>query len=251
MLKKERQAFILHQLNLHNKLLNTELCGSMHVSEDTIRRDLQELSDIGKLIKVHGGALSTAFSELRFPLRASQFYAKEFKTIIAEKAISLIKDGMFVLTGGGTTILEMASNLPPQLRATFVTGSIVASNIYAAYPNIETIVVGGKLSKDSRITIGADAINRISEMTPDLCILGTNAIDQQFGITDNDWEVVQLKKAMIRASKKMVVLSIAEKLNTSQPLKVCGLDEIDYLITELNPTHSLLLPFKEAGICVL
>jgi len=56
MLKKERQAFILHQVNLHNKVLSASLSEEMKVSEDTVRRDLQELADEGKIIKVHGGA---------------------------------------------------------------------------------------------------------------------------------------------------------------------------------------------------
>ena len=67
MLKKERQAYILHQVNLHNKVLSSSLCNEIHVSEDTIRRDLQELADEGKVIKVHGGALSHSFSQVHFP----------------------------------------------------------------------------------------------------------------------------------------------------------------------------------------
>mgnify|MGYP006152472581 CR=1 FL=1 len=122
MLKRERQAIILHKINLHNKILSTELCKEMGVSEDTMRRDLQELSDQGKLIKVHGGALSHSFSQVNF--MPSTVYSQANKAIIAKKAASLIKDGMFVLTSGGTTILELARALPPGLKATFICGSI-------------------------------------------------------------------------------------------------------------------------------
>ena len=61
MLKKERHAFIIQQLNIHNTVLSSDLSTQLGVSEDTIRRDLQELSEDGNLIKVHGGALSNAF----------------------------------------------------------------------------------------------------------------------------------------------------------------------------------------------
>lgn len=249
MLKKERQAYILHQLNLHNKVLSTNLCSSINVSEDTIRRDLQELCNAGKLIKVHGGALSTAFNEVQFA--NAQVYSQAFKKRIAEKAISLIQNGMFVLTGGGTTVMEMARSLPPQLKATFITGSIAAMNIYAANTNLDTIAVGGKISKDSKITIGSDAIAKIKEIHADLCFLGTNAIDMQYGITDNDWEVVQLKKAMIGAAKKTVFMTISEKLNSYQPIHVCAIADINYLITELEPGNKLLQPYVAAGITVL
>src|SRR5215210_6488183 len=63
MLKKERQAYILHQVNLHNKVLSSTLSHEINVSEDTIRRDLQELADEGKIIKVHGGALSHSLTK--------------------------------------------------------------------------------------------------------------------------------------------------------------------------------------------
>jgi len=75
MLKKERQAYILHQVNLHNKVMSSNLSRDMNVSEDTIRRDLQELADEGKIIKVHGGALSHSFSQVHYT--SSQVYSKK------------------------------------------------------------------------------------------------------------------------------------------------------------------------------
>lgn len=249
MLKKERQAYILHQVNLHNKVLSSSLCTEINVSEDTIRRDLQELADDGKVIKVHGGALSHSFNHVYFPTNG--VYSQNQKKTIAEKAIGLIQNGMFVLTSGGTTIIEMARTLPPHLKATFITGSIPAVLEYMHHPNIEVIMVGDKISKNSKITVGSEAIAKIKQMNPDLCILGTNAIDHKNGITDNDWEVVQLKKAMIESSKKVVCLSIAEKVNTVQPIQVCGLDEIDILITELDPGNPILKPYVDSGIEVL
>ena len=87
-------------------------------------------------------------------------------------------------------------------------------------------------------------------MKADICFLGTNAIDIQYGITDNDWEVVQLKKAMIESSKMVVCLSIAEKVNSVQPIKVCELKEIDMLITELPADDLLLKPYIDAGVRV-
>lgn len=249
MLKKERQTYILRQVNLHNKVLSNSLCREMSVSEDTIRRDLQELSENGKLVKVHGGALSQSFNKITFP--SSDTYAQTDKRIIAEKAISLIKDGMFVLTGGGTTIIEMAKLLPTQLHATFITGSIPAVVEYMNHPAIDVIVLGDKISKVSKITVGADAINRIKSIKADICFLGINAIDLQNGITDNDWDVVQLKQQMILSSQKVVCLTISEKINSLQPFHVCGINKIDVLITELDPLNPVLQPYKNAGITVL
>ncbi|MDZ4807574.1 MAG: DeoR/GlpR family DNA-binding transcription regulator [Bacteroidota bacterium] len=249
MLKKERQAFILHQVNLHNKVLSSSLCTEINVSEDTIRRDLQELADEGKVIKVHGGALSHSFNQVYFSTNG--VYSQNQKQIIAKKAIALISNGMFVLTSGGTTIMELARSLPPQLKATFISGSIPAILEYMHHPNIEVILIGDKISKTSKITVGSEAIAKIKQVKADICFLGTNAIDAEHGITDNDWEVVQLKKAMIESSKMVVCLSIAEKINSVQPIKVCGLDEIDLLITELAPDDPALKPYADAGVKVV
>lgn len=249
MLKKERQAYIVHQVNLHNKVLSASLSTDINVSEDTIRRDLQELSSIGKLIKVHGGALSRSFDKVA--QSPTKVYAQHNKRIVAAKAIKLIKDGMFVLTGGGTTVVELARMLPPGLSATFISGSIPAVVEYMNHPSIDVIVIGDKISKNSKITLGADALARIKSLKPDLCFLGINAIDLSHGITDSDWDVVQLKQTMITSSQRTVCLTISEKINTLQPIHVCDLNKIDVLITELPPDHPMLQPYVAAGITVL
>ena len=249
MLKKERQAFILHQINLHNRVLSSTLSSEINVSEDTIRRDLQELAEDGKLIKVHGGALSHSFNQVYYS--SQQVYSVNHKKMIAQKAASLIKDGMFVLTSGGTTILELARTLPENLKATFISGSIPAVLEYMNHPNIDVILIGDKVSKNAKITFGADAITKIQQLRPDLCFLGINSIDMEHGITDNDWDVVQIKKAMIESSKKIICLTISEKNNSVQPIQVCTVPVIDTLITELDPSDPLLKPYVDAGIQVL
>ena len=249
MLKRERQAFILHQVNLHNKVLSTELSQNINVSEDTIRRDLQELAEEKKIIKVHGGALSNSFH--LGPDYTEPLYSLPQKRIIAQKAATLVKNGMFVLTGGGTTIIELAKKLPQQLHATFISGSIPAIMEYMKHPSIDVIVIGDKISKNSKISIGPEAILKIKQLNADLCFMGINAIDTQHGVTDNDWDVVQVKKAMIEAAQKVVCLTISEKINTLCPIKVCDLKNIDVLITELPPDDPLLEPYVKAGITVL
>jgi DeoR/GlpR family transcriptional regulator of sugar metabolism len=187
------------------------------------------LAEDGKIIKVHGGALSNSFH--KGYSSSAEVYSYHQKQTIAGKAVSLIKDGMFILTGGGTTILELARALPPQLQATFMCGSIPILLEYLNHPNIEVIAIGDKVSKNSKITIGQEAIARIKQIKCDICFLGTNAIDLEHGVS--------------------VCLTIAEKLHSIQPLQICSVTDIDILITELPPDDPLLLPYVEAGITVL
>ena len=247
MLKKERQEFILHQLNLHNKILCADLSNKMGVSDDTIRRDLQELALEDKLIKVHGGALSKSFHTA---FDRKMVYNLEDKHIIAQKTAALVQSGMYILTSGGTSILEFAKSLDSNLNATFFTCSLNAAIEFAHHPSIEVVMIGDKVSKDSMLTTGASAVQTIESIQADLCILGINSLDTQFGLSENDWEVVQIKKAMIKASKKTICIGISEKLNSQQKIKVANLDEIDILITELDPKDPTLLPFKHKGLTI-
>ena len=247
MLKKERQEFILHQLNLHNKVLSADLSSNMNVSDDTIRRDLQELSQTGRLIKVHGGALSKSFHKA---FDRQMVYSIESKNVIAQKTAQLVQNGMYILTAGGTSILEFAKSLDPQLNATFFTCSLNAAIEFAHHPSIEVVMIGDKVSKDSMLTTGANAVQTIESIQADLCILGINSLDTSFGLSENDWEVVQIKKAMIKASKKTICIGISEKLNSQQKIKVANMDDIDILITELDPNHPTLAPFKRQGITI-
>ncbi|MFM8964096.1 MAG: DeoR/GlpR family DNA-binding transcription regulator, partial [Sphingomonadales bacterium] len=215
--------------------------------DDTIRRDLQELTQDDKLIKVHGGALSKSFHTA---FDRKMVYNLEDKNIIAQKTAALVQSGMYILTSGGTSILEFAKSLDTNLNATFFTCSLNAAIEFAHHPSIEVVMIGDKVSKDPMLTTGASAVQTIESIQADLCILGINSLDTQFGLSENDWEVVQIKKAMIKASKKTICIGISEKLNSQQKIKVANLDEIDILITELDPNDPILLPFKHKGLTI-
>jgi DeoR/GlpR family transcriptional regulator of sugar metabolism len=248
MLKKERQAYIIQQINIHNKVLSSDLSVQLNVSEDTVRRDLQELDEEGKLTKVHGGALSKSF---HFTIQNNNIYQHTEKKIIAHKAIELIKDGMLVVLSGGTTIRELVKNLPEDLNATFITVSIPTALELLNHPNSEVIFLGNKLIKSAQMSVGAEVVQKLSEIRADLCFLGTNSIDINEGITDLEWEIIEVKKAMMKAAKKTVSLAISEKINTVQRLQVCKIEDVDMMITELNPEEPLLQSYKEKGLIVL
>jgi DeoR/GlpR family transcriptional regulator of sugar metabolism len=188
MLKKERQAYIIQQINIHNKVLSSDLSVQLNVSEDTVRRDLQELDEEGKLTKVHGGALSKSF---HFTIQNNNIYQHTEKKIIAQKAISLIQDGMMVLLSGGTTIRELVKNLPENLNATFITVSIPTALELLNHPNSEVIFLGNKLIKSAQMSVGAEVVQKLSEIKADLCFLGTNSIDIENGITDLEWKLLK------------------------------------------------------------
>ena len=249
MLKSERQEHILREVNIHNKVLCSDLSIKLRVSEDTIRRDLNELAEQDKVIKVHGGALSKSYHTSTY--RQAEVYSLQEKTIIAGKAVTLLKEGMLVFVSGGTTNRELARILPPHLSATFFTPSLSTAIQLMEHPSSEVILLGGKVSRNAGISVGGEVIRRLTELRADLCILGTNSIDPEEGITDSDWEVVQVKKAMIKRADKVAALALSEKLNSTQRMKVCDINQIDYLITELPARDNKLLAYRKSGLEVL
>lgn len=248
MLKRERQAFVLQQLNVHNKVISADLCEHLGVSEDTVRRDLQELADEGALLKVHGGALSKSF---HFRLQNEPIYHETEKRNIAEKARGLISDGMVVLLSGGTTIRQLINVLPPSLNATFITISIPIALELMNHPGSDVIFIGNKLDKNTQTAMDAEVVKKLAGIRADICFLGTNSIDIKAGITDSDWEIIEIKQSMIASSDQLVSMAISEKLNVSQRLRVCSIEDVDVLITELEHNDPVLEPYKHKGLKVL
>lgn len=240
--KNERHEFILRQINLHNKVLSSTLSTQLNVSEDTIRRDLAELADADQIIKVHGGALSTSY---HYPIQKNIVYAQEEKKRIAQKTVKLIQPGMVVLTEAGTTIMEMVRLIPENIEATFFTVSPLMALELATHPLLTVYLLGGQADISSQIVLGPRTVSELANIQVDLCFLGANALDAKAGLTETDYGVVQVKKAMIESSRQLAVLTISEKLNTVFKMKLCSPAKINFLITELDPTDKKLSSYKK------
>ncbi|MFM8834614.1 MAG: DeoR/GlpR family DNA-binding transcription regulator [Cytophagales bacterium] len=249
MLREERHRFILSEVNIRNRVLLTDIAQKLAVSEDTIRRDLHQLNEQGKLKKVHGGAVANSFH--LYTYREDQIYAHEHKIEIATKAIQLLRDGGVLVMSGGTTNLEVARLLPTHLNLTVFTPSLPIAMQLIAHENIETIFIGGKLSHDAQIALGGETIKTLSHVKADYCFMGTGNLDATQGLTEFDWEVVQLKKAMIETAKQVVVLTISEKINSAQRFNICPVTGIHVLVTELTSSAPRLKEFKAKGLSVL
>lgn len=242
MFKNERHAFIIKQINLHNKVLSSQLSKELDVSEDTIRRDLAELAQAGEILKVHGGALSRSY---HYPAPQNSVYAQKEKKEIARKAISLIQNGMIVLTEAGTTMMEMVRLIPDNIEATFFTLSPLMALELSEHPLLTVILLGGQIDNSAQITVGEKTVTDLSEITVDLCFLGADGINPKAGLTEMDWRIAQVKKAMINCASKVAVLSISEKLNSEHKMRLCKIHLLDYLITELNPSDKRLAPYRK------
>ena len=249
MQKDKRQDSILEKLRANRKVLTYQLAQELTVSEDTIRRDLNEMAQKGLLSKVHGGAVSSI--QKLYYYNDNVIKNQQEKSVIAKKAVRLLKDGMSIIISDGTTNLAFARSIPKDLKATVFTYCLPIAMELTEHPDIEIIFLGGKIEKKSMIAIGADILEKFSNIHVDMCFIGTGSIGHKEGITEGSYEVSLIKRAIVTASDSVVSLATSRKLGLRQNYSICKPWEISILMTELNPEDSKLVQYSEAGITLL
>ena len=249
MLKAERHKYIMDKLVEEQKVNTINLSIELSVSEDTIRRDLNELDKKGLLEKVYGGA----FPIVNKPANIFDISIlnQDKKDIIGKKALSLIADGQVIIISGGTTNLAFAKLIPSDLKATIYTYSLPIAMQLSQHPNVELIFIGGKMQKNAMVTVGIDVIRVLSKLKADICFMGASSINVRLGLTEMGYEVSIVKKAMMKASDKVVMMVTSEKVNTKMPYVVCELNQLNIIITDLNPKNPIFEEYVKAGVWVL
>ena len=249
MLKVERHNYIMSKILEEQKIDTIELAQELKLSEDTIRRDLNELDCKGLLVKVYGGALP--LSNKTPDIFNMVIVNEDNKKLIGKKAVSLLADGQVIILSGGTTNLAFSKLIPSDLKATVYTYSLPIAMQLSQHSNIELIFIGGKLQKNAMVTIGMDVVQVLSTLKADICFMGASSINVKLGLTEMGYEVSLVKKAMLQASDKVVSMVTSEKLNTKMPYGVCELKQLHTIITDLNSKDTRLEEYHKAGIYVL
>ncbi|TKC06547.1 DeoR/GlpR transcriptional regulator [Pedobacter polaris] len=243
MLKKERHNFILSYLELNGTVMASALCVSLSASHDTIRRDLRELSEDGKLMKVHGGAVLIRSETQQLPSTVA--------SIIAAKTAPLLCSDSFILTCGGEAVMEMYRFIPSYFNATLLTASIHTAARYCEHPTMEVVQLGDRIVKTSKIAAGGEATAKIRQIRADMCILDSTGIDPLRGLTESNWQIAQVKKAMAESSAITICLAASSTIGKIAAMQVCAPQNLAYLITELDPRDTILDAYRARGIIVL
>ena len=151
MLKEERFNHILKKLSDHQKVTLSEVSEELLVSEDTVRRDIEELSKSGRLKRVRGGAVPHSPNARLHAFKDRIHVLEKDKQIIAAKAVALLQAGQVIILDGGTTTYTMAGMLPLDLQLTVVTNNIPVAALLADHPTVEVVLAGGKVFKSSNV----------------------------------------------------------------------------------------------------
>lgn len=229
MILEKRLEIILDILEKEEAVSNKILTDKLKVSESTLRRDLSYLQDMGKITRVHGGAIlnNIAASEINFT--DNQKSQLKEKSIIAKKASGLIKDAKFIYLDAGSTCHEVIKFLNNSKDVTIVTNGLMHVDDLIN-KNIKTVLLEGEIKPSTKVTTGIRTLESISKYNFDLAFIGANGFDEKAYYTADPNEAVVKSKA-IENSTRAYILADRSKENIKYFQTIATRDEIK-LITE-------------------
>jgi DeoR/GlpR family transcriptional regulator of sugar metabolism len=248
MLTTHRKRLILDRLRAEGQVIAKSISHELGLSEDTIRRDLRELAQEGLLQRVHGGALPASPAVADFAGR--QLFGTAGKNAIGRTAARMIQSGHVVILDGGTTAVHVARHLSPELRATIVTHSPTIAVELVRHPNVEVVILGGRLFKHSVVAVGAALVEAASRIRADIYFMGVTGVHIEAGLSTGDLEEAHVKRALSSRAAETIVLASAEKLNAASPYVIAPLSEVSGIIVEADTPEEIVGDFRRLGIAI-
>lgn len=245
---EERKARILRLVREKRKVTVSELAKRFNVTGATVRTDLRELEQAGRLTRAHGGAIErtkTGF-EPRFADRQSNLSGKQR---IAREALDLIDDGDTILLDTGTTTLELARLLGAKRRLTVVTNDLLIALGLEEADSVQTIFMGGMIRPGFHCSVGTRGHDVLSGLTVDKAFLGVNGLTLEKGATTPDIQQAETKKAMIAIAGKVVLLCDHTKLGRVSLVQFATIEQLDTVV--MDEINDYGKPMAEAGLDVI
>lgn len=249
MLTSQRKRLILDLLARDGQVVAKQLSHQLELSEDTIRRDLRELAAEGLLLRVHGGAMPV--SPTVVPIAERRTISTDAKSALGKAGADLIHDGMTVVFDGGTSNLEIIRHLPVAARFTAITHSPTIAVALEEWPNVDAVIIGGKLFRHSMVAVGALAAEAISRIRADLFFLGVTGVHPTEGLTTGDMEEAAIKRQLMACSAETAVLATSDKLGAVSPFRIGGLGDIATLIVEGNVADERIVALAGSSVSIL
>ena len=253
MYPEERQHALAVLIGERGRLSVTAAAEQFGVTTETVRRDLAVLEKGGLLRRVHGGAVPVnALSRVELGLGERTGRLAEQKAQIARAALDYLPgtNGSIILDGG-TTTAALADLLPTDRQLSAVTNSVPIAARLANAPGITLHLLGGRVRGVTQCAVGETAIGKLADLRVDVAFLGTNGITTSHGFTTPDEEEALVKRAMVGAGQRVVVLSDSSKLDRETMVRFAAPEEVDILITDNGADRATLAALEAAGIDVI
>ncbi|RKR92624.1 DeoR family transcriptional regulator [Micromonospora pisi] len=251
MYAEERQQEILRTARAEGRVDVMALAEGMNVTAETIRRDLTALERAGLLRRVHGGAIPVERIGFEPALATRDAVLIAEKERIAKAALAEVPQEGAVILDAGTTTARLAQLLPADRELTVVVNSPVLAAALGVRPNLSVLLLGGRVRGKTLATVDDWALRPLAEMYVDVAFMGTNGCSVERGMTTPDPAEAAVKRAMIAAARRVVLLADHTKIGNDYLARFGTLADLDLLITDSRLDEELADEVEGAGVRVV
>lgn len=231
-----RHSEILEIARSEKRVMVENLAERLGVTVQTIRRDLTQMTNAGRLVRVHGGAiLPSTVSNIGYEERRK--LNEGVKRAIAKRCVQEIPENSSLFLNIGTSTEAVARELLKHRNITVVTNNMNVANILVENESCEIIVAGGSLRRADGGLIGDLTVQIFEQFKVDIAIIGTSAMDEDGDLLDFDFREVRVSKAIIKQSRKVFLVTDSSKLKRNAPVRIASLAEIDAIFTDAIPEN--------------
>lgn len=243
----ERQQQILAQARQDGRVEVKDLADSLDVTPETVRRDLTTLERRGLLRRVHGGAIPVERLGIEPAVAEREGRMAGQKERIAKAALDELPDGGSILLDAGTTTANLAQLLPLDREITVVTHALPIASLLAVRPNVTLHLLGGTVRHRTLAAVGEWVRTCIADVFVDVAFVGTNGLTPDRGLTTPDLGEAAVKRALIAAARRSVVLADHTKIGREDFAQVATLDRIDTVVTDTGLADEMAEEIEAAG----
>jgi DeoR/GlpR family transcriptional regulator of sugar metabolism len=253
MLVEERRRRILEIVNQKDSGVVSveELAALLAVSAMTVRRDLDWLEALSLVRRVRGGAVAfrTLADEKAFHDRGGVFSHE--KQAIGRVAAQMVRDGERIILDAGTTTLEVARNLGHLENVAALTNALPVAEALCQHPRISTILLGGMLKRRELCAVGPMVTEQLAHLSVDKVFLSAAGFNIPRGITDHDMLETEVKRAMIRAAREVILVADSSKWGAVCLVQIAALRAVHALVTDNGLPPEAVEAIEAEGVRVL
>ena len=245
----ERQKKMMEYIELHTSAQIHELAQEFHVSEATVRRDLDELDQQGALRRTHGGAIKRDRSTSYEHMYAEKIdLMTDEKQRIAAYAAQLVHDGDTVMIDSGTTAFFIAQALAHHENLTLITNDLYIAYQTPIHPSSTLIVTGGTRRQGRQELVGTLTENFIRDTHVDIAFVGADGVDFAAGITNANFAEVGIKRLMIASAHRSVIVVDHSKFGRVALARICDLNEGGLILTDRGLDEEILTRMRKLNV---
>jgi DeoR family fructose operon transcriptional repressor len=246
MQSEERQQRIEEHLATVEFASLDELSELVDASISTVRRDLDALESKGSLKRTHGGARLTNPKSDEFTFSTRDTQQLDEKELIGRACAELILPNQTVIVDAGTTCFHVARHLDAK-NPHIITNSLPVANHFSASNKLEVVVTGGVIYPRLGVLVGPLAVASIAQVRADLSIMSCGGLTPA-GVTNSHGLLIEIQRAMMRASRRVVLCVDHTKFGRQSISQLCALDAINTVITDQAPPTEMRAAFSRAGV---